>query len=187
MQLYSCHLPVPVPHLHEQSASQLPVCSRCQMWRCPAGGSCTMPVAQTSLFCRCIASRWKNLTGLAEYPKTSRRRARGAKLLTKGVLGRGSRCCNVQSRPFGVALLVAGWQEGSGPVLYHTDPSGMFVEHDAKAIGSGSEGATTTLQVSTLWHSPLQPFCLPLHPNIRRNGFGNQVPAGYWLSANGYR
>ena len=54
----------------------------------------------------------------------------------------------VQSRPFGVALLVAGWQEGSGPVLYHTDPSGMFVEHDAKAIGSGSEGAQTTLQVT---------------------------------------
>ena len=49
-------------------------------------------------------------------------------------------CHCLQSRPFGVALLVAGWQEGSGPVLYHTDPSGMFVEHDAKAIGSGSEG-----------------------------------------------
>ena len=57
-------------------------------------------------------------------------------------------CHCLQSRPFGVALLVAGWQEGSGPVLYHTDPSGMFVEHDAKAIGSGSEGAQTTLQVS---------------------------------------
>ena len=56
----------------------------------------------------------------------------------------------VQSRPFGVALLVAGWQEGSGPVLYHTDPSGMFVEHDAKAIGSGSEGAQTTLQVTVV-------------------------------------
>ncbi|BDA41266.1 Proteasome subunit alpha type-5 [Coccomyxa sp. Obi] len=50
------------------------------------------------------------------------------------------------SRPFGVALLVAGWQEGEGPVLYHTDPSGMFVQYDAKAIGSGSEGAQTTLQ-----------------------------------------
>ena len=57
----------------------------------------------------------------------------------------------VQSRPFGVALLVAGWQEGSGPVLYHTDPSGMFVEHDAKAIGSGSEGAQTTLQVRVVF------------------------------------
>ena len=30
-----------------------------------------------------------------------------------------------QSRPFGVALLVAGWDE-DGPVLYHTDPSGTF-------------------------------------------------------------
>ena len=59
-------------------------------------------------------------------------------------------CHCLQSRPFGVALLVAGWQEGSGPVLYHTDPSGMFVEHDAKAIGSGSEGAQTTLQVSAV-------------------------------------
>ncbi len=48
-----------------------------------------------------------------------------------------------QSRPFGVALLVAGWQEGEGPVLYHTDPSGMFVQYDAKAIGSGSEGAVS--------------------------------------------
>lgn len=36
--------------------------------------------------------------------------------------------CVGQSRPFGVALLVAGWQEGEGPVLYQTDPSGMFVQ-----------------------------------------------------------
>lgn len=42
-----------------------------------------------------------------------------------------------------MALLVAGFEKGSGPVLYHTDPSGMFVEYDAKAIGSGSEGAQT--------------------------------------------
>jgi len=49
------------------------------------------------------------------------------------------------SRPFGVALLVAGVDE-NGPVLYHTDPSGTFVEFDAKAIGAASEGATTTLQ-----------------------------------------
>jgi len=49
------------------------------------------------------------------------------------------------SRPFGVALLVAGIDE-NGPVLYHTDPSGTFVRYDAKAIGAGSEGAQTTLQ-----------------------------------------
>eukprot|EP00873_Tetraselmis_striata_P023298 jgi/Tetstr1/443562/TSEL_031563.t1 len=50
------------------------------------------------------------------------------------------------SRPFGVALLVAGFDEDNGPVLYHTDPSGTFVKYDAKAIGSGSEGAQTALQ-----------------------------------------
>jgi len=51
------------------------------------------------------------------------------------------------SRPFGVALLVAGIDDHShGPVLYHTDPSGTFVEFDAKAIGAASEGAQTTLQ-----------------------------------------
>eukprot|EP01027_Heterolobosea_sp_BB2_P007421 GEZU01011049.1.p1 GENE.GEZU01011049.1~~GEZU01011049.1.p1 ORF type:complete len:245 (-),score=67.31 GEZU01011049.1:120-854(-) len=49
------------------------------------------------------------------------------------------------SRPFGVALLMAGIDE-TGPVLYHTDPSGTFVRYDAKAIGAGSEGAQTTLQ-----------------------------------------
>lgn len=51
------------------------------------------------------------------------------------------------SRPFGVALLVAGWDEEHGAVLFHTDPSGTFVKYEAKAIGSGSEGAQTALQV----------------------------------------
>ena len=50
------------------------------------------------------------------------------------------------SRPFGVALLVAGWDDEHGPVLFHTDPSGTFVQYKAKAIGSGSEGAQTALQ-----------------------------------------
>ena len=49
------------------------------------------------------------------------------------------------SRPFGVALLVAGCDEEHGAVLFHTDPSGTFVEYKAKAIGSGSEGAQTAL------------------------------------------
>jgi 20S proteasome subunit alpha 5 len=51
----------------------------------------------------------------------------------------------VQSRPFGVALLIAGIDE-TGPVLFHTDPSGTFVQFEAKAIGAGSEGAQTALQ-----------------------------------------
>ncbi|CAH1251243.1 proteasome subunit alpha type-5-like [Branchiostoma lanceolatum] len=49
------------------------------------------------------------------------------------------------SRPFGVALLVAGIDE-KGPQLLHMDPSGTYVQYDAKAIGSGSEGAQSSLQ-----------------------------------------
>eukprot|EP00164_Ancoracysta_twista_P000444 GFYU01000601.1.p1 GENE.GFYU01000601.1~~GFYU01000601.1.p1 ORF type:complete len:249 (-),score=93.93 GFYU01000601.1:168-890(-) len=51
------------------------------------------------------------------------------------------------SRPFGVALLLAGCDE-KGPQLFHTDPSGTMSQADAKAIGAGSEGAQTTLQDS---------------------------------------
>ncbi|KAJ1523926.1 hypothetical protein ONE63_010476 [Megalurothrips usitatus] len=49
------------------------------------------------------------------------------------------------SRPFGVAILFAGCDE-KGPQLFHMDPSGTFVQFDAKAIGSGSEGAQQSLQ-----------------------------------------
>ncbi|KAK6429416.1 proteasome component pup2 [Oleoguttula sp. CCFEE 5521] len=48
------------------------------------------------------------------------------------------------SRPFGVALLIGGWDE-DGPALYHAEPSGTFYRYDAKAIGSGSEGAQAEL------------------------------------------
>jgi 20S proteasome subunit alpha 5 len=51
------------------------------------------------------------------------------------------------SRPFGVALLMAGFDD-KGPQLFFSDPSGMFVQYKAKAIGSGSEGAQTNLQES---------------------------------------
>lgn len=49
------------------------------------------------------------------------------------------------SRPFGVALLIGGVDE-RGPQLYHLDPSGTFLQYDAKAIGSASEGAQQSLQ-----------------------------------------
>jgi len=49
------------------------------------------------------------------------------------------------SRPFGVAVLFAGVSE-HGPQLYHMDPSGTFLQFEAKAIGSGSEGAQQSLQ-----------------------------------------
>ncbi|KAF6139844.1 hypothetical protein GIB67_009691 [Kingdonia uniflora] len=54
-------------------------------------------------------------------------------------------CLFVQSRPFGVSLLIAGHDE-NGPSLYYTDPSGTFWQCNAKAIGSGSEGADSSLQ-----------------------------------------
>eukprot|EP00958_Prasinococcus_capsulatus_P018426 scaffold2149_cov406-Prasinococcus_capsulatus_cf.AAC.8 len=67
------------------------------------------------------------------------------------------------SRPFGVALLVAAWDEREGPVLYHTDPSGTYVRYKAKAIGAGSEGAQAALQedynaVRVTWGSRWTPF-----------------------------
>jgi len=49
------------------------------------------------------------------------------------------------SRPFGVALLIAGI-DANEPALFHTDPSGTFIQYEAKAIGAGSEGAQTNLQ-----------------------------------------
>lgn len=51
------------------------------------------------------------------------------------------------SRPFGVALLLAGC-DSTGPGLFHADPSGTSTRCDAKAIGAGSEGAQTTLSES---------------------------------------
>lgn len=52
----------------------------------------------------------------------------------------------VMSRPFGVALLVAGCDPVDGPVLFNTDPSGTFTKYLAASIGSAQEGATSTLQ-----------------------------------------
>lgn len=52
------------------------------------------------------------------------------------------------SRPFGVALLLAGYDELNGCQLYFSDPSGTYVRYKAKAIGAGSEGAQSTLTES---------------------------------------
>lgn len=56
---------------------------------------------------------------------------------------------SAMSRPFGVAILFAGIDAGD-PQLWHMDPSGTYIQYDAKAIGSGSEGAQQNLQVSKL-------------------------------------
>lgn len=51
-----------------------------------------------------------------------------------------------KSRPFGVALLIAGVDDDGRASLWHCDPSGTLTRYHAKAIGAGSEGAQTTLQ-----------------------------------------
>lgn len=65
--------------------------------------------------------------------------------LSFGEGGEGEENKSKMSRPFGVALLVAGVDE-AGSHLFHTDPSGTYVAYEAHAIGSGSEGAKTILQ-----------------------------------------
>lgn len=52
------------------------------------------------------------------------------------------------SRPFGVALLLAGYDDLNGSQLYFSDPSGTFTRYKAKAIGAGSEGAQSNLEES---------------------------------------
>lgn len=52
----------------------------------------------------------------------------------------------LMSRPFGVALLIGGFDKLKGYQLYHAEPSGTFYRYKAKAIGSGSEGAQSELQ-----------------------------------------
>mmetsp|Transcript_44123 Transcript_44123/g.54064 ORF Transcript_44123/g.54064 Transcript_44123/m.54064 type:complete len:259 (-) Transcript_44123:36-812(-) len=49
------------------------------------------------------------------------------------------------SRPFGVALLIAGI-DNDGPALYVIDPSGTIVRYLAVAVGAGGESAMSTLQ-----------------------------------------
>jgi 20S proteasome subunit alpha 5 len=52
------------------------------------------------------------------------------------------------SRPFGVALLLAGYDKLNGSQLFFSDPSGTFIRYKAKAIGAGSEGAQSNLEES---------------------------------------
>eukprot|EP01068_Selenidium_serpulae_P010309 Selendium_serpulae@DN5429_c0_g1_i2.p2 len=58
---------------------------------------------------------------------------------------RGSDRRKTMSRPFGVALLVAGVDD-TGPALWCTDPSGTNTRYDAAAVGSAQDGAESMLQ-----------------------------------------
>lgn len=49
-------------------------------------------------------------------------------------------------RPFGVSLLMAGWDAGGGPQLYQIDPSGSYFAWKASAIGKNMANAKTFLE-----------------------------------------
>lgn len=55
-------------------------------------------------------------------------------------------------RPYGVSLLVAGWDETAagtgkgGPALYQVDPSGSYFPWKATAIGKNATSAKTFLE-----------------------------------------
>jgi len=49
------------------------------------------------------------------------------------------------SRPYGVALLIAGVDD-TGPSLWCTDPSGTMVQYDCKGIGAADEGIQSILK-----------------------------------------
>jgi len=49
-------------------------------------------------------------------------------------------------RPFGVAFLIAGWDEHFGFQLYHSDPSGNYSGWKATAIGGNTQSAQSILK-----------------------------------------
>ena len=49
-------------------------------------------------------------------------------------------------RPFGVSLLLAGYNDNSGPRLFQVDPSGAYFEWKATAIGKNFVNAKTFLE-----------------------------------------
>lgn len=57
-------------------------------------------------------------------------------------------------RPFGVSLLVAGYDAHSGYQLYQIDPSGSYYPWKATAIGKGSSSAKTFLEKR--WNEELE-------------------------------
>lgn len=63
-------------------------------------------------------------------------------------------------RPYGVSLLIAGWDINRGPSLYQVDPSGSFWAWKASAIGKNMVNAKTFLEKRlALWfHQSLISF-----------------------------
>jgi len=97
-----------------------------------------------------IAGLTSDARALATYMRVeclNYRFSHGAPMLTGRLVGQVAdkhqrRTMASWKRPYGVGLLVAGYDRNV-PHLYETDPSGVFSEYKAFAIGSRSQSART--------------------------------------------
>jgi len=71
-----------------------------------------------------------------------------ARVLTSCMFSPGHQRCTQSyvRRPYGVGLLVAGYDKSSGAHLYRTCPSGNFYEYKAYALGARSQSGRTYLE-----------------------------------------
>lgn len=90
-------------------------------------------------------THYKRIYG--EYPPTKLLVSEVAKIMQEATQSGGV-------RPFGVSLLVAGYDEHSGFGLYQVDPSGSYFPWKATAIGRGSTAAKTFLEKR--WNEELE-------------------------------
>jgi len=49
-------------------------------------------------------------------------------------------------RPFGISMLIAGWDNHGKPALYQTDPSGTYYSWKASAVGNNSKSVMDFLE-----------------------------------------
>lgn len=90
-------------------------------------------------------TNYKNIFG--EYPPTKQLVSEIAKIMQEATQSGGV-------RPFGVSLLVAGYDEHTGYSLYQVDPSGSYFPWKATSIGKGSTAAKTFLEKR--WNDELE-------------------------------
>lgn len=90
-------------------------------------------------------TNYKRIYG--EYPPTKLLVSEIAKVMQEATQSGGV-------RPFGVSLLVAGYDEHSGFSLYQVDPSGSYFPWKATSIGKGSNAAKTFLEKR--WNDELE-------------------------------
>lgn len=56
-------------------------------------------------------------------------------------------------RPFGISVLIAGFDEGGSPRLFQTDPSGVY--HEWKANSTGKSGKTVLEYLEKQWNKEI--------------------------------